>query len=143
MTISKRWILGTVLVGSMAGGALGGAVLSSSIGNAATGSPATTTTQTTSPGGTFVPNTSPAHEASESTTRAAQEASGQGGPGSGGKFIPNPDPAHEATESAARAAQENAGQIPTVPSPGPPQGGSDTRRPTLFAVAGCRPLRAR
>jgi hypothetical protein len=92
----------------LAAGALGGSLL-----NAGAASTTTTTTPGRS-GAPAGPNTNPAHEAAESPSHAAAEASGKF-PGHDGKFTPNTDPAHEKAESAAHAAQEAAGQFPTAP----------------------------
>ena len=77
-------ITGSMLIGGVAGAAL--TSLATVTANAATASPATTASPaaTASPGtgtgaapDTFKPNEDPAHEASESAAREAQEDAGQ------------------------------------------------------------------
>jgi len=66
-------------------------------------------------------NEDPAHEATESAAREAEEDAGHVGGGRHFRGGSNEDPAHEATESAAREAEEDAAgtttPTPTNPTP--------------------------
>lgn len=65
--------------------------------------------------GTFHSNEDPAHEATESPHREADEDAGRGFRGHGGGS--NEDPAHEASESPEREAAEDAHQAPSAAAP--------------------------
>jgi hypothetical protein len=118
---SLRKVAATALVLGAAAGGYG-------VANAVSGSGTTTAPSTpgSQPSG-FGSNEDPAHEATESKEREAQENAGgigrfHGGPGherAGGRGS-NEDPAHEATESAEREAQEHAqGSAPSDPQAAP------------------------
>jgi hypothetical protein len=80
MNIGRKTIIASLMAGSMAIGALVGAAAFTGVGSAANA--ATTPGQAASPraagpGGTFTSNEDPAHEATESAAREAQEDAGQ------------------------------------------------------------------
>jgi len=106
----QKIVVGATMTGSaLAGGAIGAALLNGSAN-------AQTFTSTTAPAAGAAPaapadtrNNDPAHEATESAQREADEAAGRVGSGrDDGDHLSNKDPAHEAAESPARAAEEAA-----------------------------------
>jgi hypothetical protein len=113
--IRKTAIAAGIAASMLAGGAVGVAVLGPHLADAQT----TTTTPPANgnaPGsGTFRSNEDPAHEATESPQREADEDAGRGFRGHGGGS--NEDPAHEAAESPEREAAENARQAPSTGAP--------------------------
>ena len=109
----------------LAGGALGMAVFAPHFAGAQS-VPATVVSTSTPPSGgssvvagSFRSNEDPAHEATESPAREAEEDSGRGG-FEGRHHGSNEDPAHEASESPEREAQEDAGN----PAGGQPTAGA-------------------
>ena len=79
MTIGRKSIIAALMTGSMALGALVGAAAfaGGSAANAATTTGQTAPRAAASPTGAFVSNEDPAHEATESAAREAQEDAGQ------------------------------------------------------------------
>jgi hypothetical protein len=110
--IIKRGVLVAAVAGSMlAGGAAGMIVFTPGLVGAQT--------TTTTPDGTFKSNEDPAHEATESAEREAEEDAGRGGHGHGGVRGggPNEDAAHEAAETPEHEAAEHAQAPSTTPAP--------------------------
>ena len=79
MNIGRKSIIAALMTGSMALGALVGAAAfaGGSSANAATTTGQAAPRAAASPTGTFVSNEDPAHEATESAAREAQEDAGQ------------------------------------------------------------------
>jgi hypothetical protein len=84
MTPFRKAAIGVAMVAStLTGGAVGAALFAGSSAHAATTTTTTVPGQsgsaapTAAPGGTFHPNEDPAHEATESAQREAQENAGQ------------------------------------------------------------------
>lgn len=82
MSPLRKAVVAVAMVGStLAGGAIGAALFSGSAATAATTptttAPAQSTAPNATPGGTFHSNEDPAHEATESAQREAQETAGQ------------------------------------------------------------------
>jgi len=80
MNVARKSIIAALMTGSMALGALVGAAAfagGSSANAATTTGQATAPRAAASPTGTFVSNEDPAHEATESAAREAQEDAGQ------------------------------------------------------------------
>ena len=80
MSFGRKTIIAALMTGSMALGALVGAAAFTGVGS--TANAATTTGQPSNvrgagPNGAFTPNEDPAHEATESAAREAQEDAGQ------------------------------------------------------------------
>jgi len=139
--MSNKYAIAAVLAGSMlAGGAMGVAVFAPHLAGASSNPPATVTQSSSSPtptpapsasnGNTFQSNEDPAHEATESPEREAEENSGKAFPGGHGHGFghggSNEDPAHEATESPEREAQEDAGTNGGTQTPPPAAAPSGT-----------------
>jgi hypothetical protein len=80
VNFGRKTIIAALMTGSMALGALVGAAAftgASSIANAATNSGQVGNHRAAGPNGTFTSNEDPAHEATESAEREAQEDAGQ------------------------------------------------------------------
>ena len=80
MNFGRKTIIAALMAASMALGALVGAAAftgASSTANAATNSGQVGNMRAAGPNGTFVSNEDPAHEATESAAREAQEDAGQ------------------------------------------------------------------
>ncbi len=79
MNIGRKSIIAALMTGSMALGALAGAAACAggSAANAATTPGQAANPRAAGPTGTFVSNEDPAHEATESAAREAQENAGQ------------------------------------------------------------------
>jgi hypothetical protein len=78
MNFGRKTIIAALMTGSMALGALAAAVTGAgSIANAATNTGQVKSVRAAGPNGTFVSNEDPAHEATESAAREAQEDAGQ------------------------------------------------------------------
>jgi hypothetical protein len=79
MNVGRKSIIAALMTGSMALGALVGAAAfaGGSSANAATTSGQAANPRAAGPNGTFVSNEDPAHEATESAAREAQEDAGQ------------------------------------------------------------------
>jgi hypothetical protein len=74
----RKTVMAATVVGSMLVGGVGGAMLYSTILAASAASPSPTPTGGSAAApGKFVPNEDPAHEATESAAREAQENAGQ------------------------------------------------------------------
>jgi len=80
MSFGRKTIIAALMTGSMALGALVGAAAFTGVGstaNAATNTGQPSNVHGAGLNGTFTPNEDPAHEATESTAREAQEDAGQ------------------------------------------------------------------
>jgi hypothetical protein len=80
MNFTRKSLVGAAMVGStLVGGGIGAAIFGPHGASAQTTSPTTAPAPAASaqPGGTFVPNEDPTHEAGESAQREAQENAGQ------------------------------------------------------------------
>jgi hypothetical protein len=80
MSFGRKTIIAALMTGSMALGALVGAAAFTGVGstaNAATNTGQPSNVRGAGPNGTFTPNEDPAHEATESAAREAQEDAGQ------------------------------------------------------------------
>ena len=75
----RKAVLAAAIAGSMLVGGVGGAVLYATtlVASAASPSPIPSSGSASAPGGKFVPNEDPTHEAGESAAREAQENAGQ------------------------------------------------------------------
>ena len=70
-------VAGSMLVGGIGGAALYATTISASAASAASPSPSPSSGSSSATPGKFVPNEDPAHEATESAAREAQENAGQ------------------------------------------------------------------
>jgi hypothetical protein len=75
--ITGAAVAGSLLTGGVIGATLVGPLAASAASTSTTANTAAATASPAAPGGKFVPNEDPAHEAGESAAREAQENAGQ------------------------------------------------------------------
>ncbi|MEN3315246.1 MAG: hypothetical protein V7605_1480 [Acidimicrobiaceae bacterium] len=114
MKLNRKTAAAAMAASMLVGGAAGVTLFGPRLAGAQTST--TNPPATSTPGSAKVgSNEDPAHEATESPQREADEDAGRGFRGHGGGS--NEDPTHEASESPEREAAEDAHQAPATTTP--------------------------
>jgi len=115
MKLTPKTAAAAMAASMLVGGAAGVTLFGPRLAGAQTSTTNPPATGSTPGSGRVGSNEDPAHEATESPQREADEDAGRGFRGHGGGS--NEDPTHEASESPEREAAEDARQAPSTPTP--------------------------